>query len=208
MFRTVDGLARRAVALAEDRQRVLIGITGAPGAGKSALAARLVDRLAPQSVVVGMDGFHLAQDELARLGRADRKGASDTFDVGGYVALLHRLRSNADEIVYAPLFRREIEEPIAGAVAVAPDVRFVITEGNYLLLDRPGWRDVRSLLDEVWFLDVDPDERRQRLIRRRMELGATKEHADQWTFGSDEDNARTVASTRDRADLVVALPND
>jgi pantothenate kinase len=152
-----------------------------------------------------MDGFHLAQAELERLGRAARKGAPDTFDAGGYVALLRRLRDNGEPAVYAPLFRRDLEEPIAGAVAVPQATRFVITEGNYLLLDEPGWRDVSSLLDEVWFLDVAADLRQQRLTRRRVSFGVPEAEAWRWTRGSDEDNARVVDATRGRADLVVQV---
>ena len=100
-----------------------------------------------------MDGFHLAQEELVRLGRRDRMGAPDTFDAAGYVALLRRLRAGGEEVVYAPAFRREIEEPIAGAIAVPPTVPLVVTEGNYLLLDGAGWTGVRALLDEAWYVD-------------------------------------------------------
>src|SRR5918912_3000527 len=110
-------LIARARELAARGRRVL-GITGPPGAGKSSLAARVVAALGPDVArLVGMDGFHLAQAELERLGRADRKGAPDTFDAAGYVALLRRLRHAGPDVVYAPEFRREIEEPINAAVA-------------------------------------------------------------------------------------------
>jgi pantothenate kinase len=190
---------------ARDRPRVLIGITGAPGAGKSFLAARLAEALGADAVVVGMDGFHLAQVELARLGRVQRKGAPDTFDAAGYVALTRRLRDNAEPLVYAPLFRRDLEESISAAVPVPEATRYVITEGNYLLLDRPGWRELRPLLDEVWFLEVADAERRARLVRRRLSFGAAEDEAWRWTCGSDEDNARVVDQTRARADLVVQV---
>jgi pantothenate kinase len=148
-----------------------------------------------------MDGFHLAQAELARLGRADRKGAPDTFDVDGYVALLRRLRSADEPVVYAPLFRRDLEEPIAGAVAVGCDVPLVITEGNYLLL----WPEVVELLDESWYLDLPDDARRRRLTQRRVSYGVAPDEAERWTNGSDEANARTVAATKSRADVLVTL---
>jgi pantothenate kinase len=135
--------------------RPVIGICGAPGAGKSTLAERLVTALGADAVLVGMDGYHLAQVELARLGRTERKGAPDTFDAAGYVDLLRRIREQTDEVVYAPEFRREIEEPIAGAVPVRPEHRYVVTEGNYLLLAETPWRDVRTLLTETWFLAPD-----------------------------------------------------
>ena len=107
-----------------------------------------------------MDGFHLANVELRRLGRAQRKGAPDTFDSAGFAALLQRLRGpNGPEIVYAPEFRREIEEPIAGAVPVLPETRLVITEGNYLLLDDGPWAAIAGLLDDVWYVDGDESAR-------------------------------------------------
>jgi pantothenate kinase len=205
---TVEDLVGRAQRLSRTGARVMLGVTGPPGAGKSTLAARLAAGLGAAAVVVGMDGFHLAQTELQRLGRADRKGAPDTFDAAGYVALLRRLRAQTQEIVYAPLFRRDIEEPIANAVPVASETQFVITEGNYLLLDEPVWRDVRGLLDEVWFIDVPDEERRRRLMRRRVDLGVGEDEARRWTLGSDERNADTVARTRDRADLVVDVTDE
>ncbi|HJQ43732.1 MAG TPA: nucleoside/nucleotide kinase family protein [Jatrophihabitantaceae bacterium] len=201
----VAELADRARELAAHRDRTLIGIVGAPGAGKSTLAARVAEQVGDRAVVVGLDGFHLAQAELVRLGRADRKGAPDTFDALGYTALLRRLRDNTEPIVYAPLFRRDLEEAIAGAVPVTRETPIVITEGNYLLLDEPEWRGIRDLLDEIWYLDVDDDERRDRLTKRRMSYGIPEDEARRWTTGSDERNARTVVATRDRADLVVHL---
>ncbi|MDQ3825979.1 MAG: nucleoside/nucleotide kinase family protein, partial [Actinomycetota bacterium] len=144
-------LLTRAQTLARGTSRRILGITGAPGAGKSTLARRLVDALSGTAVLVEMDGYHLALAELERLGRAERKGAPDTFDAAGYVALLRRLRAPDADTVYAPEFRRAIEEPVAGSVAVPPGVSLVVTEGNYLLLDTKPWSAIRRLLDEVWF---------------------------------------------------------
>ncbi len=195
----------RARALAQPGQRRLLGLVGPPGAGKSTLAAALLAELGGLAVAVPMDGYHLAQVELERLGRAGRKGAPDTFDSAGYVALLRRLRQpQAGETVYAPDFRREIEEPIAGAIGVAPDVPLVITEGNYLLLDAaqaPGthWSGVRELLDEVWYIDVDDTLRNDRLVRRHEQHGRSPEAARAWVAGTDEPNARLIAATRERA---------
>nr|WP_042183739.1 nucleoside/nucleotide kinase family protein [Kibdelosporangium sp. MJ126-NF4]CEL15804.1 Pantothenate kinase [Kibdelosporangium sp. MJ126-NF4]CTQ93729.1 Pantothenate kinase (EC 2.7.1.33) [Kibdelosporangium sp. MJ126-NF4] len=195
-------LVDRAGALAA-RDRVMLGICGAPGAGKSTLATRLVAALGDLAVYVGMDGFHLAQAELARLGRAERKGALDTFDGSGYVNLLRRLRDQADEVVYAPEFRREIEEPVACAVPVFPETRLVVTEGNYLLVpDRP-WGEVRELLDEVWFLGLDEDERHRRLIARHEAFGRSPQEARDRAWGSDERNASVINATAERADLVL-----
>ncbi len=198
-------LVARAAALME-RDRALLGICGPPGAGKSTLAEGLVAALGPLSVHIGMDGFHLAQVELERLGRTERKGAPDTFDAAGYVNLLARLRAcPPGETVYAPGFRRDLEEPIAGAVPVPPSTRLVVTEGNYLLLTDPPWDRARPLLDEVWFLAPPEDDRRRWLVDRHLAFGRTPAQARERTFGSDERNAVLINATRSAADLVVPV---
>src|SRR5436305_3971666 len=196
-------LLARAQTLSGGAGRRILGITGAPGAGKSTLARRLVDALSGAAVLIGMDGYHLAQAELERLGRAERKGAPDTFDAAGYVALLRRLRTPDAGTVYAPEFRRTIEEPISGAIAVPPGVALVVTEGNYLLLDTEPWSAIRGLLDEVWFLAPDEDTRRTWLTARHCRYGRTAEQAAARTAGSDERNARLIAQTSSRADLLL-----
>jgi pantothenate kinase len=196
-------LLTRARRLAGGGSRRILGITGSPGAGKSTVARQLVDELDGAAVLVGLDGYHLAQVELERLDRAERKGAPDTFDVGGYVALLRRLRAPGADIVYAPEFRRAIEEPIAGAIPVPPGVPLVVTEGNYLLLDTPPWSAVRALLDEVWFLAPDEQIRRHWLTARHRRYGRTAEQAAERTAGSDERNAHLIAPTAGRADLII-----
>ena len=183
---------------------MLLGITGAPGAGKSTLAVRIVQALGGRAVLVPMDGFHLDDAVLDQLGRRERKGAPDTFDAQGYVALLRRLREQAEEVVYAPEFRRELELAAAGALAVPRDVPLVVTEGNYLLLDGP-FAPVRGLLTEAWFVDVDPDLRRSRLVARHVAHGRTTDAARRWVETTDEPNARLVEGTRSGADLVVRL---
>ncbi|MFG2235773.1 nucleoside/nucleotide kinase family protein [Streptomyces sp. NPDC048723] len=202
-MRTTEPVSR-AGALATPGERRVLGIAGPPGAGKSTLAARLADALGPErAVVVPMDGFHLAQAELDRLGRADRKGAPDTFDAAGYVALLHRLRAPHGPTVYAPAFDRVLEEPIAGSIPVPPDVPLVITEGNYLLHDAGEWASVRPLLDEAWYLAPAEDLRLERLIDRHVRHGKDPAYAREWVARSDERNARLVAAGRHRADLVL-----
>ncbi|MFJ6854217.1 nucleoside/nucleotide kinase family protein [Streptomyces sp. NPDC091271] len=199
-------LADRARGLAAGGRRRVLGIAGAPGAGKSTLAARIVERLEGRAVLVPMDGFHLAGAELERLGRAGRKGAPDTFDAAGYAALLRRLRDpDGQDPVYAPAFDRALEEPVAGSVRVPADIPLVVTEGNYLLLDEGPWAPVRGLLDEVWFLDSDPGLRVRRLVDRHVRFGKPRACAERWVAGSDERNARLVERHRDRADLVVRL---
>ncbi|MFI7010425.1 nucleoside/nucleotide kinase family protein [Streptomyces sp. NPDC050145] len=203
----VEELAARAEALIVPGARRIIGIAGPPGAGKSTLAGAVVGALGGAAVLVPMDGFHLADAELARLGRAERKGAPDTFDAYGYAALLARLRKpRAGETVYAPSFERDLEQPVAGALPVPPEVPLVVTEGNYLLLDEPPWPDeVRPLLDEVWWVAVDEATRVRRLIARHVEFGKEPDAARAWVLRSDEANARRVASGRSRADVIVDL---
>ncbi|MET8171828.1 nucleoside/nucleotide kinase family protein [Streptomyces clavifer] len=199
-------LTARARRLAVPGARRILGIAGAPGAGKSTLAARLVDSLEGRAVLVPMDGFHLAGAELERLGLAGRKGAPDTFDAAGFAALLRRLRHpEGAGPVYAPTFDRSLEEPIAGAVPVLPETPLVVTEGNYLLLDDGPWAPVRGLLDEVWFLDPDPGLRVRRLVERHVRFGKPRPQAERWVAASDEGNARLVERGRDRADLVVRV---
>jgi pantothenate kinase len=202
----LDGLAARARALAAHRPRAILGITGPPGAGKSTLARLLVDGLGDDSVLVPMDGFHLAQVELQRLGRAARKGAPDTFDVGGYVALLARIRDGWDETIYAPTFRRDLEEPIAGAIPIPPSARLVVTEGNYLLDGSWPWDRARPLIDEVWYLELDQAVRLPRLVARHIAHGRSEAEARQWVRDVDECNTVRIEACMDRADFVVKAP--
>jgi pantothenate kinase len=202
---TLDELVEAAYRLVVPGQRRLLGITGAPGAGKSTLAEALVTALGDLCRLVPMDGFHLAQAELERLGRAGRKGAPDTFDAEGYAALLRRLRSGEDDVVYAPLFDRALEEPIAGALPVPRDVPLIITEGNYLLVDEAPWAGVGPLLDVVWYLDVAEPVRLERLVARHVTFGKAPDAAKSWALGSDQRNAEVIEATRGLADRVVQL---
>lgn len=201
-------LVDAAAALAGRPQRCILGIAGAPGAGKSVFAQRLADLLTMRGhrvALAAMDGFHLAGAELTRLGRTERKGAPDTFDARGYVALLTRLRAS-DELVYAPLFDRAIEEPIANAVPIDADVRLVITEGNYLLHADGPWSAVAALLDECWYVEVDERLRIERLIARHITYGRARKDAVDRAQGSDLKNAHVVSATKGRASRVVVVP--
>ena len=204
MLQVPAELVERAGALAGPGERAVLGLTGAPGAGKSTLAQALVDALPGRAVLVPMDGFHLADPELDRLGRRERKGAPDTFDAAGYVHLLRRLHERTEEVVYAPVFVREQEQAVAGALPVPREAPLVITEGNYLLLDGP-FAPVRDLLTECWFVDLDPDVRHRRLVDRHVRHGRSPEAAERWVAATDDPNAALVDATRSRADLVVRL---
>jgi pantothenate kinase len=206
---TFDQLVAWAGALVAPGQRRILGLTGAPGAGKSTVAEQLVDALGPDAaVLVPMDGFHLANEVLIALGRRDRKGAHDTFDDGGYARLLATLRAQRtdDPVVYAPRFRRENEEPIGSSIPVHPTTPLVVTEGNYLLLESDAWPAARSCLDEVWFLAPDTAVRHRRLVRRHEAYGKSPEDAKRWALGSDERNAQLIESTAGRADRILRLP--
>lgn len=206
---TMADLVGRAEALAAHGRRSILGITGAPGAGKSTVAEQLVQALGPErAVLVPMDGFHLANTVLDALGRRDRKGAVDTFDDAGYASLLERIRAQrpeSAETIYAPEFRRELEEPVGSALPVRPAVPLVITEGNYLLHDAGAWPRARASLDEVWFIAADEELRRARLIARHERFGKSPEAARAWALGTDERNAELIRASAVRADRVFRL---
>ena len=206
---TANELIERAAGIAAEAARTgrarVLGITGPPGAGKSTLASALVTALTPgTAVVVGMDGFHLSNAVLEARGSRDRKGAIDTFDDAGYAALIGRLadRRPGEPPVYAPEFRREIEEPIAAGIVVA-DEALVVTEGNYLLAPGGAWPAARARMAEVWYLDLPVAERLRRLVARHRVFGKPLPDAEAWANGTDQRNAELIATTRDAADLIV-----
>ncbi|BEP16297.1 nucleoside/nucleotide kinase family protein [Acidothermaceae bacterium B102] len=202
---TLEQLVSDARALLQSGSRAVLGIAGAPGAGKSTLADALVAALGSDAILVGLDGFHLADDELARLDRHQRKGAADTFDAAGYVHLLRRLRARDEDVVYAPRFDRSLEESIGSAVPVPASVPLVVTEGNYLLLDDGGWAPVRGLLDACWYVEPSEEVRLGWLVARHERYGRSADEARERSYGSDQRNAELIASTRDRADRVIRL---
>lgn len=205
----LDALTARARRHVQPGTRRLLGITGSPGAGKTTLAVKLVESLNADadplvSVHLLMDGFHLANATLDRLGRRDRKGALDTFDGWGFVALLERLRAELGHPVYAPSFRRTVDEPIAGEIAVPAGVPLVVVEGNYLLVDAEPWRRVRALLDEAWFCVTPEQARLERLVDRHTRHGRTAEASTAWAQAVDGRNAVLIERTQVRADLLVS----
>jgi fructokinase len=199
-------LVERARALAVPGQRHLLGITGAPGAGKSKVAQDIIDKLGPDlAAFVPMDGFHLSNHTLIAWRRRGRKGAWDTFDAGGYVHLLRRLRNQEEEIVHAPDFNRDVDESIGSALPIRREVPLIVTEGNYLLADVGGWAGVAPLLDESWYLQIDEATRLQRLTYRHQLHGMNHEQADAWARTTDQDNAVLIAEGMPRADLIITL---
>ncbi|MFP3467389.1 nucleoside/nucleotide kinase family protein [Leifsonia sp. SIMBA_070] len=205
----VDALARRALALVPADGRAIVGIAGSPGSGKTTLARAVADRANRMAgdgtaVHLPMDGFHLANATLDLLGRHGRKGALDTFDGWGFVALLQRILGERDHIVYAPAFERIVDEPVAGSIPVPPGARLVIAEGNYLLVDQDPWSRIPSLLAESWFVATPEEERMRRLVDRHTRHGRTPEAAAVWARDVDGANAALIEPTASRASLVVS----
>ncbi len=158
-------------------------------------------------MVLPMDGFHLPQARLVELGRRDRMGAPDTFDVDTFVATLAALRDvdNSCNPVSAPGFDRETEEPVPGAIRIFPELSTVVVEGNYLLLQSGGWDAVAPLLDATVFVRLERGTRHARLIARHVRHGKSPADARAWALGPDESNARLVEATAPRADRVIEL---
>jgi pantothenate kinase len=204
---TADLLARDAIALASE-SRAILGVAGSPGAGKSTLVDELLGSIRAVKgddwvAHVPMDGFHLADAQLDRIGARARKGAPDTFDAAGYAHLLERVRHEVDEPVYVPGFDRTLEQPLAAALVVLPSARLVVTEGNYLLLDDPQWARARHAMDAVWFVASEETTRVERLVARHIQFGKSPHDARSWVATTDQRNAELVAATVGRADRVI-----
>lgn len=200
-------LLARAEALLTSPGRSILGIVGAPGAGKSTISEWLLEHLLTryprQVALVPMDGYHLAQSVLESRGLEHRKGAPDTFDGIGYVAMLNLIRTQTNDEIYAPVFRREVNDAIAGAVAIPPETRLVITEGNYLLLEQSPWSNVAGLLEETWFVELDQEERLRRLTARHLLFDNDAAIAEWRATGNDEQNAQLVAEGIQRCSIVI-----
>jgi pantothenate kinase len=205
-----DLLARDAIALVGDGSRAILGIAGSPGSGKSTLVDALLEHVRAVKgdewvAHVPMDGFHLADAQLERIGARGRKGAPDTFDAAGYAHALERVRRERDEPVYVPGFDRTLEQPLAAALVVLPSARLVVTEGNYLLLDDPRWRRARRAMDAVWFVASEQAARVERLVARHILFGKSPQEAQAWVSAVDERNAELVEPTAASADRVLVI---
>jgi pantothenate kinase len=204
-LRSLDAVASTVMATSVGRPRTIVGIVGAPGAGKTTIATELVALLGPTAALLGMDGFHLPQARLVELDRRDRMGAADTFDVDGFVAILEQLVGNSGNELVAPGFDREIEEPVPGAIRLTPEFSTVLVEGNYLLHDSGGWERVAPLLDLSFFVRLDDDIRLQRLVARHLRFGKSPDAALAWATGPDAANASIIEATAARADHEIEL---
>lgn len=200
----------------------VLGLTGPPGTGKTTVAALVAEMLesagAEVAGVAPMDGFHLSNALLDEWDLRERKGAPETFDVHGYVSLLQRVHevsgtplpasapdapaARAGALVLAPDYRRELHEPVAASIPLGPS-GIVITEGNYLGLDRPGWREARRLIDLLVFIDTDETDIYRRLIARHEAFGKERAAAAHWVRTVDAPNVELVNSCRGSADAVV-----
>ena len=185
----------------------LVGICGPPAAGKSTLAAALCGEIdsaagSPLCQLCPMDGFHLSNQTLARLGLTRLKGRIDTFDVEGYVALLEKLGRGEREL-YCPIYSRELHEVVASGIWIRADTRCIVTEGNYLLCTSGGWSRVAALLDLKVYLSADEVTTRPRLLERHRAGGMSAGEAAEKVAETDLPNARMIADTERYADLVL-----
>jgi pantothenate kinase len=186
--------------------RTLIGIVGKPGAGKSTVVEQIAKKYGPEKVsVIPMDGFHLSNEELINLGRRDRKGAPDTFDVSGFISLIKKVKHEPQFDHRFPIFHREIEASIENEGIVPKESKVVVIEGNYLFSEDHNWSAVYPMLDHTWFIEIDDEVRIERLVARHIRYGKTPAEAENWSRGSDEANARFIGLTANRASNIIKL---
>jgi pantothenate kinase len=202
----LENLAKRLMALGEGR-RAICAIAGAPGSGKSTLAERLVERLNQDTpgiaALLPMDGYHFDDLYLVPAGLRPRKGAPETFDVGGLRHMLVRLQANEEDAVAVPVFDRDIEIARAGARLIPSSVRVIVCEGNYLLLDRAPWNTLRPLFDVTVMIEVSEEELRRRLTQRWEGYRLTPEEIAWKLDGNDLPNGRAVVADSAPADVVI-----
>lgn len=200
-----DALLRAKLLLGAS-ENFLLGVVGKPGVGKSTFTQNMLDVLkSDRVVVVPMDGFHLSNEELVKVGKRERKGAPDTFDVQAFLELLKLLRKRNGKEVIFPTFERESETSIPGGGRILPSATLVVVEGNYLLHPDDGWGEVKSYFDETWYLELNETVRKSRLINRHIFFGKSPIAAEAWVENSDEKNALLIAASRTLADVAVVV---
>lgn len=190
-------------------KRIAIGLAGGPGTGKSTLAAELVAMLNAvrpgSTALVPMDGFHMKHAKIEAMGETERKGAPHTFEGAAFVSFLHHLK-RAVEPVSGPGYSRKIEDTVDDAFTVAPDVKVLVVEGNYLLLTQGPWAGVKSLLDYAVFIHVRRDLVEARLLKRHGEEGLFSEERNRAHIArNDLPNYDLVEASRERADVVFEM---
>lgn len=208
----LDDVAHDAIqfAVAAAGRRVILGIAGPPGAGKSTLAEFIVERARAKmgnswAAYLPMDGYHLSNRQLERLGLEDRKGSPPSFDVHGFTAMLSRVAAESREDVYAPEYDRTLHEPIAGRILVPSEARLIVTEGNYLALDDPAWRKARQYIGCLWYIDTPDSLRDERLVARQIAGGRTEEAAREWVVSNDRPNGELVKQSKPLTDRTITV---
>lgn len=196
----------RAESLLGVSENLLLGVVGKPGVGKSTFTQNMLNVLKSDRVaVVPMDGFHLSNEELVKVGKREHKGAPDTFDVQAFVELLQLLKKRDGREVIFPTFDRESETSIPGGGRILPSATLVVVEGNYLLHPDDGWGEVKSYFDETWYLELDENVRRSRLVDRHIFFGKSPIEAAAWVENSDDKNALLIGASRTLAGIVVVV---
>lgn len=204
--RMIEELVGRIAALPPAR-RVVVAVVGAPGSGKSTLAAEIAEALdrdqAGGAAVLPMDGYHYDDGLLLSRGLRAVKGAPQTFDVAGLAHMLERLKRNLEDEIAVPVFDRDLEISRAGARMISRKVRYLIVEGNYLLLNAPPWSNLHGHFDLTVALDVDEEELRRRLIARWRGYGVPEPEIEAKVEGNDLPNGRFVRANSRAADFVL-----
>lgn len=198
---TPGDIAREITTRGAAADRFLTAVAGPPGAGKSTLAGDIAKAIGVSARVIPMDGFHLDNAVLDALGLRARKGAPETFDALGFVHLMRRLRAGSDAAI--PVFDRGMDLARAGADLVTHQHKYLIVEGNYLLLNDAPWCDLTPLFDLTVFIDVPEAELDRRLVARWDHYGKTPYDARRWIDSNDMPNIRRVTQGSRQADIVI-----